>query len=142
MRRAIWIAVGLLLSVGLAACRPAATSEKSGTSVAVAGGSFTQISPETLAEMLAAKDFIFVNTHIPYEGEIEQTDAFIPYDETLQRLNEYPTDKGAQIVLYCRSGRMSAIAAEALVGAGYTDVWDLAGGFVAWEDAGFELLHQ
>ena len=42
-------------------------------------------------------------------------------------------------MLYCRSGNMSAEAAEMLVGLGYTDVWDLRGGMIAWERAGFRL---
>jgi rhodanese-related sulfurtransferase len=98
------------------------------------------VGPDELAEMLAPKDFLFVNTHVPYEGEIDGTDAFIPYEGNgPQRLGDYPADKGAKIVLYCRSGRMSEIVAEELVAAGYTNVWNLAGGMVAWEAAGYEL---
>ena len=59
-----------------------------------------------------------VNVHIPYEGEIEGTDLFIPYDQTGQRLSDLPPDPGGKIVLYCRSGRMSATAAGALVSTG------------------------
>ena len=35
---------------------------------------------------------------------------------------------------------MSAIAAEALVKGGYTDVWNLDGGMIAWEEAGLPLI--
>jgi len=34
---------------------------------------------------------------------------------------------------------MSAAAAEALVGLGYTNVWNLDGGMIAWEGAGYPL---
>jgi rhodanese-related sulfurtransferase len=34
---------------------------------------------------------------------------------------------------------MSTIAAEELVRLGYTNVWNLAGGMVEWEKAGFEI---
>jgi rhodanese-related sulfurtransferase len=34
---------------------------------------------------------------------------------------------------------MSQIAAETLVSSGYTDIWDLQGGMVAWEEAGYEI---
>jgi rhodanese-related sulfurtransferase len=34
---------------------------------------------------------------------------------------------------------MSEIAAQELVSLGYTDVWNLDGGMVAWEQAGNEL---
>ena len=42
-------------------------------------------------------------------------------------------------VLYCRSGGMSAMAAEELVEAGYTNVLELDGGFNAWKAEGHEL---
>ncbi len=88
--------------------------------------------------MLANKDFTFLNVHIPFEGNIPGTDLSIPYDQIAQNLDKLP-DKSAKIVLYCRSGRMSAIAAETLVGLGYTNSWNLDGGMVAWEQAGFKI---
>jgi phage shock protein E len=118
---------------------PAASA---GVPVEVEGGKFTRIDPSQLSALIKNKDFYFVNTHIPYEGEIEGTDALIPYNETAQRLEEYPADKSAKIVLYCRSGRMSTITAEELVKAGYTDVWELDGGMVAWEKAGYNLIDR
>ena len=48
----------------------------------------------------------------------------------------------AKIVLYCRSGRMSAIVATELVAAGYTSVWNLEGGMLAWEKAGYALMRK
>ncbi len=109
-------------------------------STAVGTAGYTSITPAQLNTMLAQKDFTFVNVHIPYEGEIASTDAFIPYNEIDQKLDRLPADKSARIVLYCRSGRMSAIAAGTLTRLGYTSVWDLDGGMVAWENAGYKLL--
>ena len=43
-------------------------------------GFATTFTSDQLAEKLARKDFFFVNVRIPYEGEIEQTDAFIQFD--------------------------------------------------------------
>jgi len=79
-------------------------------------------------------------SHIPFEGQIEGTDLFIPYNEVSQRLSELPAARDAKIVIYCRSGSMSAIAAETLVGLGYTNVWNLDGGMIAWDEAGYPLL--
>ena len=97
------------------------------------------LTPSQLAEILSQKDFFFVNTHVPYEGEIDPTDALIPFDQIEQEIGQFPADKGAKIVVYCRSGRMSAIAADSLARLGYTNVWDLGGGMVAWEEAGFTI---
>ncbi len=104
------------------------------------GGSYINVTPAELRSMLDAKDFPLVNVHIPYEREIERTDLFIPYDQVAERLDELPQERDAKIVLYCRSGSMSATAAEALVGLGYTNVWNLEGGMIAWDQAGFPLL--
>ena len=129
----------------LAACSAPATpvaAPAQSAPVQVEGGAYADINPAQLADMLKHKDFFFVNTHIPYEGEIEPTDAFIPFDQTLQSLDQYPSDKDAKIVLYCRSGRMSAIAAEELVKAGYTNVWNLKGGMIDWRSAGLPLKER
>ena len=129
------VTMALLTALVLAACQ--SQSPASPTTASTAG--YRNVGPAQLAEMMQAKDFFFVNTHIPYEGEIADTDAFIPYDEIERNLASFPADKDARIVLYCRSGRMSAIAGETLVGLGYTDVWNLEGGMIAWEQAGLAI---
>jgi rhodanese-related sulfurtransferase len=103
--------------------------------------SYTKIDAKGLADMLKRKDFLFVNVHIPYEGEIEKTDLFIPYNEIEEKLNKLPSDKNVKIVLYCRSDRMSVIAARTLVTLGYSNIWSLEGGMVAWKKAGFPLAN-
>ncbi len=100
----------------------------------------TDITASQLQTMLTSKDFTFVNVHIPYAGDITQTDLSIPYDEIDRNLDKLPADKNAKIVLYDRSGRMSTRAAQVLVQHGYTNVYQLAGGTVGWEKAGYPLL--
>ena len=48
----------------------------------------------------------------------------IPYDEIATRIADHVTDKEAKITLYCRSGRRSAIAKQALDKLGYQGVVD------------------
>jgi rhodanese-related sulfurtransferase len=136
MKKIILILLGVLV---LVACQ---TKPVAGETVTVTGGSYQNISPAELNTMLKNKDFVFVNVHIPFAGNIADTDLSIPYDQisTSENLSQLPADKSAKIVLYCRSGRMSEIAAEELVSLGYTNLWNLDGGMVAWEQAGFEIL--
>lgn len=60
------------------------------------------------------------------EGHIEQA-VNIPYTEITERIDEVTTDRDAPIYLYCRSGRRSGIALEALQQAGFTHVTNLGG---------------
>ena len=102
---------------------------------------YTVITVEQLAAMLEDKDFVMVNVHVPYEGEIPQTDLFLPFNEIADYTGELP-GKDETIVLYCRTDPMSTTAARTLVSLGYTDVLELRGGMRAWSAAGYELLED
>ncbi|MBV6395067.1 MAG: hypothetical protein HFACDABA_00638 [Anaerolineales bacterium] len=130
----------LLLPIILAACGRK-SAQVTGETINVGGGSYMNISPAELNAMLDEKDFVFINAHIPFDGNIQDTDLSIPYDQigAPEYLNQLPADKNAKIVLYCRSGRMSAIAATELVSLGFTNIWNLDGGMAAWEQAGYEI---
>ncbi|MCR4323217.1 MAG: rhodanese-like domain-containing protein [Candidatus Azambacteria bacterium] len=97
---------------------------------------FSALSSTELASMLEKKDFFLVNVHIPQNEEIRGTDAFIAFDEIKENLALLPQDKSEKIVLYCRSGSMSDIAAQELAGLGYTNVFSLSGGMNAWKESG------
>ncbi|MDT8304916.1 MAG: rhodanese-like domain-containing protein [Anaerolineae bacterium] len=148
-KKNLGIVIGLLVVV-LAACSGGAMAptaavnlDEQTQSVPVAsGGSYTDVSVEGLALLMEEDEFPLINVHIPYEGEIEGTDQFIPFNEIEQNLAKLPANKDARVVLYCRSGSMSAQAAQALVALGYTDVWNLDGGMIAWENSGRPLLRQ
>ncbi|MDD2533809.1 MAG: rhodanese-like domain-containing protein [Eubacteriales bacterium] len=60
------------------------------------------------------------------EGYIEGA-MNIAVEEMKYRTDELPQDKAAPIIVYCRSGRRSAIGAQILINLGYTSVYDLGG---------------
>ena len=55
----------------------------------------------------------------------------IPYTQIEAKANEMLPDKDQLILVYCRSGRRSKIAAEALAELGYTNIKEF-GGILDW----------
>lgn len=62
--------------------------------------------------------------HIP--GAVQ-----ISHDEITEKAEELLTDKDQLILVYCRSGRRSKLASEALVKLGYTNIREF-GGIIQW----------
>jgi rhodanese-related sulfurtransferase len=143
----------LVLTVFMVACGGAATVTPSttsvstivsGTPVAVSGGTYLSITPAQLYSMLTqpATNFFLVDADTEYVGEISGTSLFINSDNVTQEMNEFPTDKTTAIVLYCTAGVHSAQVAAILVQAGYTNVMDLSGGIVAWQQQGYMIVND
>jgi rhodanese-related sulfurtransferase len=61
----------------------------------------------------------------------------MPLDEISRRLSEI--DRTRPVALVCRTGKRSAQARETLTAAGFADASELAGGVLAWQQAGLPL---
>ena len=101
------------------------------------GGSATydQISgAEAKALMDSESGYIIIDAREQYEyddGHIPGA-IHIPYDKITDCAENELPDKDQLILVYCRSGRRSKIAAEELVKLGYTHVKEF-GGIIDWE---------
>lgn len=98
------------------------------------------VGPQQFADAIAASDRVTINVHVPYEGDIAGTDLTIPFDQIAAQTDRLPTLRSTPLAVYCRSGRMSQIAATTLVNLGYRDVVELAGGMQAWQQSGRTLV--
>ena len=103
---------------------------------------YKNITVDQFVKMMDHKDFILINVHIPYAGEIAKTDLLIPFNAIDQHKDQLPYDKDAKIVVYCMTGPMGYIAADKLVNMGYTRVVHFQGGMRAWKKAGKQLLYR
>ena len=65
--------------------------------------------------------------------------TLIPVDELDDRLGELNETKA--ILVYCRTGVRSAQASQTLTDNGFSTVYNLEGGIVAWEKAGAPINH-
>ena len=133
-----WVVAMLFLGGCQSSAAPSGPSSEAdfGEVVKVDNGSYRDISVSELQTMMGNKDFSLVNVHIPFEGNLPETDLSIPYDTIGQNLDKLPADKTAKIVLYCRSGSMSTIASVKLANLGYTHIFNVVGGMIAWQQAG------
>ena len=131
---AAMIAIAIILS----GCNGAETPEVTDVSYQPDDITYQQISAEQAYEMMnELDDFILLDVRT--QAEFNDTGLYgailIPVDELQNRAESELPDKDAVILIYCRSGQRSAIAAQMLVHMGYTNVYDF-GGIINWP---FEL---
>ncbi len=96
---------------------------------------YEQISGEQVKKLMdTEKDYIIIDARTIEEfseGHIEGA-ILIPEYEIAERAEKELPDKDQLILVYCRSGRRSKIAAQALADLGYTNVKEF-GGIIDWQ---------
>jgi phage shock protein E len=92
------------------------------------------VDPDAFDAALDSPDAVVINVHVPYDGELEGTDLFMPFDAIDPA--SLPTDQATPLLVYCRSGSMSAEAVVTLAALGYRNIIELHGGMNAWRASG------
>jgi|SRR5690606_15742508 len=93
------------------------------------------LDPSTYSEAIKGNKVQLVDVRTPGEykgGHIKKAiniDFFnkVNFDVSFEKL-----DKEKPVYLYCRSGSRSQKAAKRLIGMGFTQVYDLKGGYMNW----------
>ncbi len=120
-------ALAVTSAVFFAGCTNQKTENKTST--------YVQISQEEAKRLMDTESgYVIIDARTQEEfdeGHIEGA-IMIPEYEIADRAEKELTDKNQLILVYCRSGRRSKIAAQALADLGYTNVKEF-GGINTWE---------
>jgi len=102
------------------------------------------IAPKQAATMFSEKKAVILDVRDLHEWQEQHIAGaiHIPLAQVEVRLSELSQYKGSQVIVQCRSGKRSAKAASTLQSAGFTQVYNLTGGIIAWTDDGLKTAQS
>ncbi|MDB5079311.1 MAG: rhodanese-like protein [Chloroflexi bacterium] len=105
---------------------------------------FTELEPEEAAAMIDEGTLKVIDVRQPYEFAASHIEGatLVPIDglySFAQSLAEQNLDKSLAVIFVCAVGQRSAAAAEVAAIAGFTSVYNLAGGMGNWAYAGLPV---
>lgn len=96
--------------------------------------SYKEVTPtELLSWIEEGRDLLLVDVredHEYYDGHIPDS-VLMPLGDLVE--NYWRLDRDKEIILICRSGRRSGLAAQFLSEEGYTEVYNMVGGMLEWQ---------
>lgn len=131
--RFLWLIFPALL-VLLTACAKGQPAQSHPDDSSALASSYQTITADEANTMMEESDaFILLDVRTQEEFSEKRIDGAIllPDYEVAETAADVLPDQDALILVYCRSGRRSALAAEALANLGYTNVYDF-GGIIDW----------
>lgn len=100
----------------------------------------SMVDAQTLKQWLDEQSITLIDVREPGEfaGEHIPGATLVPLSQFDPR--KIPQSNDTQLVLYCRSGQRSQIAAQKLQESGFASVYQLSSGITAWKDAGYPTI--
>lgn len=100
------------------------------------------ISPDSAYKLLVAKKAVIIDVRENDEWLEQHIEGavHIPLDQIESRLSELFQYKDNTVIMHCRSGRRSRLAGEILMAAGFSKVYNLEGGILAWDAEGLATV--
>lgn len=105
---------------------------------------FNEVKPAEAVQLMNRTDLAIVDVREPNEyldGHLNQA-LNIPVGDLDSRMSELETLKQRALLVYCRTGQRAARAAAKLKRQGFTTVYKLDGGVLAWQSANLPLKHK
>ncbi len=102
---------------------------------------FREVGPAEAVRLINDEDALVLDVRTAGEfaaGHVPGA-RHLPLDRLPERLEELAPWRERPVVVFCRSGQRAARAAALLQRAGFRRVHKLAGGLLAWEEAGLPL---
>ncbi|PZD79712.1 rhodanese-like domain-containing protein [Mesonia sp. K7] len=98
--------------------------------------SYKKVSPQEFEKIIAQEEVQLIDVRTPEEykaGFIEGAENINFYEDFKSKIEKL--DKSKPVAVYCKSGRRSEEAGFQMIGeSGFTEVYDLDGGFLDWEE--------
>lgn len=129
--------------LGLGACSTeATTSTQPEPTTSVAAQASQVVDAEKFASVIKEPNVVLIDVRTPEEfteGHIEGAENInLNGPDFTSQVAELDKSKGYAI--YCRSGNRSATAVDYFKQQGFTGLYDLSGGIISWESAGYPVV--
>lgn len=99
--------------------------------------SYKDLSPQDAVRLINDESplILDVREHNELSTGVLKGAKHLPMSAIKSRLSEFDPEKNKTVIAYCRSGNRSASACRMLSAKGFENVYNLAGGMMAWESA-------
>ncbi|MEZ5080659.1 MAG: rhodanese-like domain-containing protein [Thermoleophilia bacterium] len=141
MRSRFGIAAALMMMLllpGLVGCGSGDDSSASSAATATP----VSVDPAAFKAAISRDGVRLIDVRTPAEfaeAHIEGAELIdIAAPDFARKIDALPRD--GEYALYCRSANRSGVAMQQMQAMGFTNVYDLAGGITAWQDAGLPVV--
>ena len=104
-----------------------------------------EVSPEKVKNVIDNKEnaiILDVRTTIEYTNAHIKGSILLPVDEVLKKIVSVIPEKTAVVYVYCFSGSRSITAVKQMMNLGYTNVFNMPNGILAWRKKGYKLVGE
>lgn len=139
---AVLLAAALVGTTGCGGSDDASPDQLDATDTGlVASSALTMVDPAAAADVLSIDGIRIIDVRTPAEfaeGHIAGAELVdISQPDFAERIATL--DPSATYFVYCRSDNRSGVATEMMIQMGFTSIYELRGGTVAWQQAGLPL---